>query len=139
MRGQKALLATTLVLLLLGAGAWGCGPAPTPTPPVDQVISCEEARAHIGEFKTVQGVFYASYRPDVRGEPTFLNCPVPYPNHDFTALIWGDERSVFQSCLGGAPEVVLDNREVRVSGLIEPYEGKPEIILTGCHQLEVIR
>lgn len=98
-------------------------------------ISCEEAIDYVGEIDTVCGLFYASYRPDVRGEPTFLNCPRPYDQHDFTALIWGDKRPIFESCLGGAPEVLLDKREFCVKGLVELYNGKPEIILAGCDQL----
>lgn len=97
--------------------------------------SCQEAKLYIGEFETVQGVFYCSYRPDVSGQPIFCNCPVPYPNHDFTALIWGSERPIFESCLGGPSEILLDNRKFSVSGLIEEYDDKPQIILTECGQL----
>jgi len=160
---RKAFLVISLVLLLLGMAAWGCGPAATPTlpaptptpipptptptpsptptppppppPPPPGVVSCEEARYQIGEFKTVQGLFYCSYRPDVNGEPTFCNCPIPYPNHDFTALIWGDERQKFIDCLGGPPEALLDKQEFGVNGLIEPYKDKVEIILSECGQL----
>jgi len=164
MRKQRIFLMVSLVLVLLGMSIWGCGPAATPTPPTLTFtprpaipptptvrippsptptiaalgISCEQAIAYIGETKTVQGVFYASYRPDVNGQPTFLNCPVPYPNHDFTALIWGENRQKFIDCLGGEPEVLLDQRELGVKGLIEPYEGKVEIILTECGQLTLI-
>ena len=104
-------------------------------PPPPGPISCEEAIAYVGEFKTVQGLFYCSYRPDVNGEPTFCNCPDPWPNHDFTALIWGDERQKFIDCLGGPPEALLDKQEFGVNGLIEPYGDKVEIILTECGQL----
>lgn len=116
-----------------------CPPPPTLTCPRQEVISCEKAKDCIGEYKTVQGLFYCSYRPGVNGQPTFCNCPVPYPNHDFTALIWGDERPIFESCLGGPPEAILDKHEFGVNGLIEIYEGIPEIILTKCGQLTVIQ
>jgi len=36
------------------------------------------------------------------------------------------------------PEQVLLNREVCVEGLIEIYEGIPQIILTECGQLTLI-
>ena len=106
-----------------------------PICPRDQVISCEEAKNCYGEFKTVQGLFHCVYRPDVKGQPTFCNCPVPHPNHDFTALIWGDERPAFESCLGEEPATLLHKQEFGVHGLIEEYRGKPEIILTRCDQL----
>jgi len=108
-------------------------------PPPDQVISCEEAIDYVGEKKTVEGIFYVVYKPKVRGKPTFMNCPRPYQSHDFTALIWGENRQKFIDCLGGAAEDMLDQHELRVSGLIELYKGKPEIILTECGQLTVIQ
>ena len=107
---------------------------PTVCPP-EEVISCEQAKNCYGEFKTVQGLFYCVYRPDVNGQPTFCNCPRPYDQHDFTAVIWGDQRPILISCLGGEPATLLDSREFGVNGLIEEYRGKPEIILTGCDQL----
>jgi len=107
-------------------------------PPPDEVISCEEAKNYYGEFKTVQGVFYCSYRPDIGGAPTFCNCPRHYDQHDFTAVIWGDERPIFISCLGGEPATLLDKQEFGVNGLIEEYRGKPQIILTACGQLTVV-
>lgn len=45
---------------------------------------------------------------------------------------------MFESCLGGAPEILLDNRELCVRGLIEEYDGKPEIVLRECDQLKII-
>lgn len=115
------------------------------TPPPPDHIRCEDAINHIGEFKTVQGFFYCSYRPDIGGQPTFCNCPVDDPNHDFAALIWGDERPIFESCLGGPPEDLLDMHTLYVEGLVEIYHSDrlnrdiPQIILTECGQLTVIQ
>lgn len=103
-------------------------------------IPAEEATAYIGEIETVRGTIVDTYYASgSSGQPTFLNFCKPYPDHCFTALIWGDERQRFVDCLGGPPEIVLLNREVCVEGLIELYEGKPEIILTACDQLTVIQ
>jgi hypothetical protein len=167
MRKKKAFEATSLVLLLLAIVAWQCG-APTPTPTLTptstisptptatpthtptptpilparcpEAISPEEAIAYVGGIKTVQGMVVDSYWASASsGRPTFLNFCRPYPDHCFTALIWEDQRQQFIGCLGGEPEVVLLNREVCVKGLVELYQGKPQIILRECHQLEVIR
>lgn len=109
-----------------------CGP---------EAISCGDAKANVGEIKTVQGVIVDTYYCDTcNGRPTFLNLCYPYEDaRHFTALIWGEDRQEFIDCLGGPPEQVLLNREVCVEGLIELYEGIPEIILTGCGQLTVIQ
>jgi len=114
-------------------------PPPPPPEGCPEAIPPEEAIAHIGEFKTVQGIAYASYRPDVGGQPTYLNFCAPWPNHCFTALIWGDERPLFESCLGGPPEILLGNREICVSGLVELYRDKPQIILTQCDQVTIVQ
>jgi hypothetical protein len=39
------------------------------------------------------------YAPRSRGQPTFLNLGHAYPNEDFTAVIWGENRAQF-----GTPE-----------------------------------
>jgi len=99
-----------------------------------------DAIAYVGEMKTIQGAVVDTYYcQSCNRQPTFLNFCRAYPDHCFTALIWGDERQQFIDCLGGPPEVVLLNREVCVEGLIEIYEGIPEIILTRCGQLTVIQ
>jgi hypothetical protein len=37
----------------------------------------------------------ASYQRNVRGQPTFIN-DAPFPNHVFTAVVWGRDRGQFQ-------------------------------------------
>jgi len=115
-------------------------PPPPPPKGCPEAISPEEAIASVGEIKTVQGTVVDTYwASGSSGQPTFLNFCRPHPDHCFTALIWGDDRQKFIDCLGGPPEQVLLNREVCVEGLIEIYEGIPEIILTECGQLTLIQ
>jgi len=62
-----------------------------------------DALKHVGETATVCGIVVSPvYRPDVRGQPTFLNLDRPYPNQDFIAVIRGEDRAAF-----GSPEVEL--------------------------------
>jgi len=94
-------------------------------------ISAEEAQRHVGENTCVCGVVAsARYAPKGR-RPTFLNLDTPYPNQVFTALIWGNDRSKF-----GEPEKALEGKRICVSGAIELYRGKPEIILYDRGQLK---
>ena len=59
---------------------------------------------------------YCSHRPDIDGRPTFCN-DAPYPTHDFTLLVWGQDWSDYDGrCVCAHGEVVL-------------YEGKAEIVL----------
>ena len=57
---------------------------------------------------------YCSYQPNVNGNPTFCN-DAPYPNHDFTFLVWGQDWSD------------LDGRCLIVTGTVSLYKGMPQI------------
>lgn len=106
-----------------------------------EAISAEHAIESVGEIRTVQGPVVDTYYCETcNGKPTFLNLCYPYEDpRRFTGLIWGEDRQEFIDCLGGNPEDVLLNRQVCVKGLIELYEGIPEIILRECDQLEIIQ
>lgn len=87
-------------------------------------ITPAEARSHTGETATVCGVVASTkYAEDVRGRPTFLNLEKPYPNQVFTVVIWGSDRARF-----GQPERDFAGANICVTGLIESYKGRPEII-----------
>jgi hypothetical protein len=59
-------------------------------------ISPAEATKYIGKTVTVCGqVASANFAARNRRRPTFLNLDRAYPNHIFTALIWGDDRANF--------------------------------------------
>ncbi|HEV2549584.1 MAG TPA: hypothetical protein VGU20_19870 [Stellaceae bacterium] len=90
----------------------------------------DEASRHVGESATVCGtVASADYAARSKGQPTFLNLDKPYPNHVFTAVIWGTDRPKF-----GTPEALL-GKPVCVTGMIKLFRNKPEIILTDPSQL----
>jgi DNA/RNA endonuclease YhcR with UshA esterase domain len=96
-------------------------------------LSASEASAHIGEQATVCGtVASAHYARSSRGAPTFLNLDKPYPDHIFTALIWGDARERFSN-----PPEMLKGRSICVSGMIKAYHGIAEIIVESPAQIEV--
>ena len=94
------------------------------------------ARAHevIGKEATVCGrISDASYRSSIGGRPTFLNFDRPYPNHTFTVVIWGDVRDRFEK----APEAMFEGAHVCVTGRVETYRGKPQIVLRDPKQILV--
>lgn len=89
-------------------------------------ITWDQASAHIGELATITGpTISIVYAPDSRGKPTFLNIGKDYPDPDrFTVVIWGYDRDNFPF----APEVEYDNKSICVTGLLETYEGIPQIV-----------
>ena len=96
-------------------------------------IPAAEAGKHIGKHTTVCGVVAsAKYARTSRGAPTFLNLGRPYPNQDFTGVIWGSDRLRFSP----PPETLLD-KNICITGAITPYRGKPQIIVADPSQIEV--
>ncbi len=94
-------------------------------------LSPEEAANHVGENVTICGlVASAKYAGQARGGPTFLDFGKPYPNAIFTALILGGDRAKF-----GAPEKAVQGKQVCVTGQIQLYQGKPQVILNDPKQL----
>ncbi len=96
-------------------------------------ISPDDAAKHAGEDVTVCGVVAgAKYAAQVRGGLTFIDFGKPYPNAAFTAMIFAENRAKF-----GTPEKGLQGKQVCVSGRIQMFKGKPEIVLTDPKQLVV--
>jgi len=113
------LLITSTALVLWAVGARAATFAP------------EEAAKHVGETVTICGlVASAKFAGQARGGPTFLDFGKPYPNAIFTALILGSDRAKF-----GTPEKAVQGKQVCVTGQIQLYQGKPQIILNDPKQL----
>jgi hypothetical protein len=96
-------------------------------------LSATEAKDHIGETATVCGdVVSTRYAASTKGRPTFLNLDKPYPNHIFTIVIWGNNRSKF-----GAPESDYKGKRVCVNGRIAEYRGVPQIVAYDPQQIKI--
>jgi len=99
-----------------------------PTGPRDDVVPFEDAVDFIGEKITVEGTIVRTHNS---GNAVFLNFS---PDFDgFTAVIFPDDWPKFPS----APEDLFYGKLVRVEGVVEEYEGKPEIIIREPWQIEV--
>jgi hypothetical protein len=75
----------------------------------------------------------ASYQPTVRGQPTFLN-DAPYPNHVFTAVIWGSDRRKFEPVLTS-----WQGKALCVTGAVELFQQRPQIVISSPGQLRAAR
>jgi DNA/RNA endonuclease YhcR with UshA esterase domain len=97
-------------------------------------ISPIDAPKYIGMEKTVCGtVASATYAVRTKGRPTFLNLDQPHPNQIFTVLIWGSDRNKFKN----PPETFFRGKRICVTGIIENYRGKPEIVVRSPDQITV--
>ncbi len=94
-------------------------------------IAPADASHFVGQVATVCGlVASAKYASEANGQPTFLNLDNPYPNHVFTAVIWGRDRKSFSY----APES-LAGRRICVTGTVQLYRNKPEIAVSQSNQI----
>jgi hypothetical protein len=74
-----------------------------------------------------------SYQASIRGQPTFLN-DAPYPNHIFTAVIWGSERRQFNP-----PPESWQGKALCVTGSVELFQQRPQIVVSSPSQLRAAR
>ena len=96
-------------------------------------IPSAEAKDHVGKTATVCGkVADTRYLDSSNRKPTFLNFDQKFPNHTFTAIIFGDNREKF-----GKPEQQYLDKNVCVTGEIKNYNGKPQVELTDPKQIRL--
>ncbi len=99
-----------------------------------EVVNPIDAHNYIGMEKTVCGtVASAAYAVRSRGRPTFLNLDQPHPDQIFTVVIWGSDRYKFKN----PPETFFKGERICVTGIIESYRGKPEIVVRSPDQIIV--
>lgn len=134
---QLKYLFPVVVIIIIGGLLLSRMDQPGTTLPEPEIrIKAVEANEHIGKVAKVCGkVASANYLPEINGEPVFLNLTRPYPNQLFTAVIWGLDRNKWNI----PPERQYTNRRICVTGIIELYEGTPQIIVEYPRQVKIQR
>jgi len=106
---------------------------------VIDALDTETLLDHAGEVRTVEGIVVRThYAEKSEGKPTFLDFHDPYEGY-FKALIWDDNRDKFIQAFPPNPETYFEDTKVRIKGLIETYEGAPEIILNDPSQIWIVQ
>jgi len=93
------------------------------------VITDTDAAAHVGQMATVQGLVaqvYTSSKGNV-----FLDFEYPYPNEVFSGVVFSLSAPQFGDL------TAYQGKQVQISGQIQLYKGKPEIILNSPSQLRL--
>lgn len=118
----------TLFLLALGLSSLVCFS--------QQKIKLEEIKDHVGDSVTVQGTITGiRFLESAKNTPTFINVGGQYPNQLLTIVIWGDVRNKLQYI----PTYEKDKGSVaRVSGKVEIYKDKPQIVIKDPKQLSIV-
>jgi exonuclease VII large subunit len=86
------------------------------------------ASQHVGQYVTIEGAVANVHTS--RAGNTFLNFGAPYPNQLFSAVVFASSRTRFANLNQWT------GRKVRVTGRVQLYQGRPEIILTDSSQLQ---
>ena len=95
----------------------------------DAPLTPENAAQHVGELVTIRAVV-ADVHTTGKGD-TFINFGAAYPKHTFSAVI-------FRSVATRFPVLsLLKKKTVAVTGTVELYRNKPQIVLTRASQLKV--
>ena len=117
---MKCFLSLAFALLLSFAAA------------AQKEVKLEEVGGHVGDSVAVTGkVSGGRFFPQGDGTPTLLNIGAAYPNQLLTVVIRSTARKEF----AGAPEKDLLNKDVRVTGKVELYKGKPQVVVYSAGQL----
>ena len=96
-----------------------------------RVITPEDAEKHVGETATVEGKVSSVFVS--KKNNAFLNIGGDYPNQAFTVALLA--RSADSSLIENAGQ--YDEKTVAVTGRIELYKGKPEIIVNSPSQISI--
>ena len=126
---RKFIISIILLVIVLSACTPNNGPTqPTPSeptqPPPPSPVPTVCRNATVGQTVTCRIAHaYCDYRPDVNGKPTFCN-DAPYPGHEFTLLVWGQDWSDY------------DGKCLIVTGFVSRYKGKLQIEASSRSQTE---
>jgi hypothetical protein len=118
-------LATTSLLLAATIAAVVAVPAARA-----EVVDAADALAHVGSSVTIEGDV-AVARSDSEGLVLEL---APVGEKSFRAVL---VRSLISS-LPRAPERIYEGKRVRVTGIVQRFQGRPEMVLESASQIEIV-
>jgi hypothetical protein len=96
-------------------------------------IKIEDAKNHVGDsVKICTKIFGGKYLESAKGTPTFLNAGGNYPNAPLTLVIWANARKDFKN----KPEDYYTGKDVCITGKIELYRDKPQMVINKEEQIK---
>lgn len=98
-------------------------------------ISLAQVTQHVGDSVIVLGkVADARYFSEGKNAPTLLNIGAAFPNQQLTVVIYGDDRKNFTQ----APETYFKDKMVVITGKVELYKGKPQIVVKNADGIGIL-
>ncbi len=97
-----------------------------------QEIKLAEVKNHIGDsVKLMAKIYGGKYFETANNAPTLLDVGAHYPEALLTLVIYGDVRRQFNN----APETFYTGKEEWITGKIELYKNKPQIVIHNAYQI----
>lgn len=131
---MKYIAAFAILLVVLASGCTSTGKAvsqPASEPSVTGVIDACDAGSYNGKSVTMQG-YVAAVSRSAKSNTVFMNFGEAYPNNCFTAVIFSSDLDKFPNFSS------YDGKNVLLTGRVQLYQGKPEIILKEPSQIRVV-
>ena len=101
-------------------------------------VSPTDAIGQVGHAAKVCGVVASAvYEANSRAHPTFVTLVSPNrpsATRALTAVIYGTDRAKF----GGAPEAMLQDQRICVTGVVSFFRQRPEMILNNPAQVSYV-
>ncbi len=100
-----------------------------------QQIKVEDAKNHAGDsVKTCSKIYGAKYFESAKEPITLLDVGAKYPDNFLTLVIHDDGRKLFKK----PPEEYYKGTQVCVTGRIQIFKEKPEIIVNNPTQIQEV-
>lgn len=104
--------------------------------PAQQQIKIEDAKNHAGDsVKICTKISGGKFLENANGTPTFLNAGGSYPNAPLTLVIWAEARKEFKN----KPEEYYTGKEICVTGKVELFRDKPQIVIHKEEQIKEVK
>lgn len=101
-----------------------------------QTVKLEEVSTHIGDTVTLKAkIFGIRQLTNAKGAPTFINLGAAYPNQLLTVVIWQDVKD--KMGFDALEEKYIGGMAV-VTGKLELYNGKPQIVIRDPKQFDIL-
>jgi DNA/RNA endonuclease YhcR with UshA esterase domain len=94
-----------------------------------QPIGPAETKAHVGQPVTVEAAI-TDVHVAAKSGATFIDMGGEFPDNNFVAVIFPDDVAKFPNA------AALEGKTVTITGTVQMYQGKPEIILKSASQLK---
>ncbi len=98
-----------------------------------QTVPVDSVKFYVGKTITVCSKVQSTFVTKGEKKTTYINFGKPYPNNTFTAVIFSSDSGNFKYI----PSEFLKEKNVCITGKVELYKDKPQIIVKKEEQIKI--